>query len=189
MDTALVCIIKIKRTYVRLPRFSTWGLMSIDQVVTRQIHRGMVDGVNEVWLHHGIVCMLHRICCVDYIHLEDKKHIHTTKKATNSCQQTILDSSIMRGHKDASITQQHDLQVCVVNASLLRDVTDKWSVIPRPWSHCWCSDRWVQSRPVWISCQREPRCASSCNGQDAGPAHSWPWCSRLEIKRRAHVKK
>ena len=44
--------------------------MSVSQVVTRQIHRCMVHRVNEVGLHHGIVGMLHRIGCVDYIHLE-----------------------------------------------------------------------------------------------------------------------
>lgn len=103
--------------------------MSVDQVVTRQIHRSMVDWVNEVWLHHGIVCMLHRIGCVDHIHLKNIENINKTIiKATK----TILDSSLMRGHKYASITEGHDLQPCVENASLLRDVTDKWSVIPRP---------------------------------------------------------
>lgn len=44
--------------------------MSVDQVVTGQIHRGMMDGVNEIGLHHGVVSMLHGTGCVDYIHLE-----------------------------------------------------------------------------------------------------------------------
>lgn len=44
--------------------------MSVDQVVTRQIHRGMVDGVYEVGLHHGVVSVLRRTGRVDNIHLE-----------------------------------------------------------------------------------------------------------------------
>lgn len=47
--------------------------MSIDQVVTRQIHRGVVHGVNEVGLHHGVVGVLHRIGRVNNIHLRKKR--------------------------------------------------------------------------------------------------------------------
>lgn len=47
--------------------------MSIDQVVTGQIHRGVVHGVNEVGLHHGVVGVLHGIGRVDNIHLRKKE--------------------------------------------------------------------------------------------------------------------
>lgn len=43
--------------------------MSVDQVVTGQVHRGVMHRVDEVWLHHGVVGMLHGIGGVDDIHL------------------------------------------------------------------------------------------------------------------------
>lgn len=90
--------------------------MSVDQVMTRQIHRSMMHGVNKVGLHHGIVSMLHWIGCVDYIHLE---RIQTTN--THTC-----------GHENALVTFGHYLLSSIVNASLLRDETEGCSVIPRP---------------------------------------------------------
>lgn len=54
--------------------------MSIDQVVPGQIHRGVVHGVNEVGLHHGVVGVLHRIGCVDNIDLQEenvKEDLHS----------------------------------------------------------------------------------------------------------------
>lgn len=57
--------------------------MSVDQVVTRQIHGGMMDGVNEIGLHHGVVSMLHGTGCVDYIHLE-------TENANRQQSQTLI---------------------------------------------------------------------------------------------------
>lgn len=47
--------------------------MSIDQVVTGQIHRGVMHGVNEVGLHHGVVGVLHRIGRVNHIYLQKKQ--------------------------------------------------------------------------------------------------------------------
>lgn len=53
--------------------------MSIDQVVTRQIHRGVMHGVNEVGLHHGVVGVLHGVGCVDDVHLErESKNVPST---------------------------------------------------------------------------------------------------------------
>lgn len=49
--------------------------MSVDQVVTGQIHRGVMHGVDEVGLHHGVVGVLHRIGCVNHIYLQ-KKYIY-----------------------------------------------------------------------------------------------------------------
>lgn len=49
---------------------ATWRLVSVHQVVSWQIHRGMVDGVDEAGLHHGVVGVLHRNSCVDHIHLD-----------------------------------------------------------------------------------------------------------------------
>lgn len=47
--------------------------MSVDQVVTGQIHRGVMHGVDKVGLHHGVVGVLHRIGCVNHIYLQKKK--------------------------------------------------------------------------------------------------------------------
>lgn len=87
VDTVLVCMIQRTKYSVCFlnPNVlrvwfsccSTWGLVSVDQVVTRQIHRAMMHRVDEVGLHHGIVGMLHRIGCVDYIHLERIKTRNT----------------------------------------------------------------------------------------------------------------
>lgn len=92
--------------------------MSVDQVVTRQIHRGMMHGVNEVGLHHGIVGMLHRIGCVDYVHLERIKG-----KNTNVYGQKTWSTDLHFRCGDVRI----HLHASVVNASLLL-----CSVIPRP---------------------------------------------------------
>lgn len=88
--------------------------MSVNQVVTRQIHRGMMHGVNEVGLHHGIVGMLHRIGCVDYIHLESKKQKHACMRSQNA-----VDRSEMLSYKNASVTFRHYLHSSVVNASVM----------------------------------------------------------------------
>lgn len=47
--------------------------MSVDQVVTGQIHRGVMHGVDEVGLHHGVVGVLHGIGCVNHIYLQQQK--------------------------------------------------------------------------------------------------------------------
>lgn len=47
--------------------------MSIDQVVTGQVHGGVMHRVNEVGLHHGVVGVLHRIGRVNHIYLQGKK--------------------------------------------------------------------------------------------------------------------
>lgn len=44
--------------------------MSVDQVVTRQIDRGMMDRIDEVGLHHGVVGVLYGIGRVDHINLK-----------------------------------------------------------------------------------------------------------------------
>lgn len=44
--------------------------MGVDQVVTGQIHRGVVHRVDEVGLHHGVVGVLHGIGCVYHVDLE-----------------------------------------------------------------------------------------------------------------------
>lgn len=49
--------------------------MSVDQVVTGQIHRGVMHRVNEVGLHHGVVGVLHGIGRVDHIHLQRVKTV------------------------------------------------------------------------------------------------------------------
>lgn len=106
--------------------------MSVDQVVTGQIHRGMMHRVNEVGLHHGIVGMLHRIGCVDYIHLERMK----TRNTHVYCHKTLqidphfrCSSSIVRRHKNVSVKLGHCLHSSVVNASPLCDVTDERSYL------------------------------------------------------------
>lgn len=58
--------------------------MSVDQIMPRQIHRGVMDRVDEVGLHHGIVGMLHGTGCVDYINLERNKD-HTWSEGAQVC--------------------------------------------------------------------------------------------------------
>lgn len=53
--------------------FSTRSLVSVDQVVTRQIDRGMMDRIDEVGLHHGVVGVLYRIGRVDHINLKRRE--------------------------------------------------------------------------------------------------------------------
>lgn len=57
-------------TWERFRCCSTWGLVSVDQVVTGQIHRGVMHRVDEVGLHHGVVGVLHRIGRVYHVDLE-----------------------------------------------------------------------------------------------------------------------
>lgn len=49
--------------------------MGVDQVVTGQIHRGVMHGVNKVGLHHGVVGVLHGIGRVDHIYLQRVKTV------------------------------------------------------------------------------------------------------------------
>lgn len=60
--------------------------MSVDQVVPGQIQRGVMHRVDEVGLHHGVVGLLHRISCVDYINLERIQ----TQSFTKSCRQISI---------------------------------------------------------------------------------------------------
>lgn len=105
--------------------------MSIDQVVPRQVHRGMVHRVNKVGLHHGIVGMLHRIGCVDYIHLERGKSKHTHAYGHKMWSTDLKCITAAELH-NASVTFRNYLYSSIVNASMLCDVADKCSVIPRP---------------------------------------------------------
>ena len=57
--------------------------MCVDQVVTGQVHRGVMHGVDEAGLHHGVVGVLHRIGRVDHIHLDDESKSHT--KCSGPC--------------------------------------------------------------------------------------------------------
>lgn len=102
--------------------------MSIDQVVPRQVHGGMVHRVNKVGLHHGIVGMLHRIGCVDYIHLERGKSKNTHAYGHKMCSTDLKCITGAELHY-ASVTFRNS---SIVNASMLCDVADKCSVIPRP---------------------------------------------------------
>lgn len=43
--------------------------MSVDQVVSGQVHRGVVHWVDEIGLHHGIISMVHGVGCVDHTDL------------------------------------------------------------------------------------------------------------------------
>lgn len=82
--------------------------MSVDEVMTGQVHRAVMGGVDEVGLHHGVVGMVHGIGCVDYIHLEEEKTHHTFRKSAVMVNE--------RGHR---------LQSCYEY-----EVNDKRSLIP-----------------------------------------------------------
>lgn len=50
-------------------RILTWKGMRVCQVVTREINKGMMHWVNELWLCSNVIGMFHRAGCVDNIHL------------------------------------------------------------------------------------------------------------------------
>lgn len=47
--------------------------MRIGQVVTRQVHKGSMFRVDELWLGSHVVGMFHGVGCVDHIHLQQRE--------------------------------------------------------------------------------------------------------------------
>lgn len=172
----------------------TWSLMCVGQVVSRQVHWGVLDLVDELRLIQGIISMLNWVSRVNHIDLRMRTH-------TDSIRETILfqfswswclftDIIVGHGHSVENKLHQHDYFFHNLN-SLKKQFCEEcvWLALPRLWSHCWCTGHWVLSRPAWISYQTEPLCASSCNGWGAGPARSWPWCLHLNADKNKSARK
>lgn len=74
--------------------------MGVDQVVTGQIHRGVVHRVDEVGLHHCVVGVLHGIGRVYHVDLETAR-VKAAVKAS--------DWPLHWGHVQANALRTHAL--------------------------------------------------------------------------------
>lgn len=81
--------------------------MSVDQVVSRQVHRGVVHWVDEIGLHHGIISMVHGVGCVDHIDLAVGICMHTKRESEREKQRKSPELQTDHRVKVLSVTEAY----------------------------------------------------------------------------------